>query len=347
MDPDLRAESERLTAAWEQHDAAFLRDYLVAGVEDPRLNVQSVLTRHFLIFEASGDRLRDLADAELTFAAVMNWLLRLVANPVTALDDCAAVRFALERGADNAEGIELPPFIRQAWRALPATASGFEVPHYLAAFLAEPCVGPAGGGLSGPVLDTFARLWSEATQEARPPRLAVAEPACGAANDYRFLDRYGLTRWIDYAGFDLCEKNVANARALFPAARFAKGNVFAIDAADRQFDLGFVHDLFEHLSLAGLETAIAEICRVTRRALCLGFFNMDEIPEHDLRPVEHYHWNRLSLARIQGAFARHGFAGQAFHIGTYLRWRTGCATTHNPNAYTLVLERTLGKGTRT
>jgi len=35
-------------------------------------------------------------------------------------------------------------------------------------------------------------------------------------------------------------------------------------------------------------------------------------------------------------FAEQGFDVQALHIGTYLRARTGCAETHNPNAYTLL-----------
>jgi hypothetical protein len=64
---------------------------------------------------------------------------------------------------------------------------------------------------------------------------------------------------------------------------------------------------------------------------------MDEIPEHAIRPVDDYHWNLLSLSRIQEHLTRNGFSGQAFHIGTYLRWRVGCPSTHNPNAYTLVL----------
>jgi hypothetical protein len=43
-----------------QHDAGMLRDYLVAGVEDPRLNLQSVLSRHFLARALTGERFRAL-----------------------------------------------------------------------------------------------------------------------------------------------------------------------------------------------------------------------------------------------------------------------------------------------
>jgi hypothetical protein len=60
------------------------------------------------------------------------------------------------------------------------------------------------------------------------PHLSVLEPACGSANHYRFLVRCGIARFLDYAGFDLCAKNLENARALFPEVRFGVGNVFAI-----------------------------------------------------------------------------------------------------------------------
>ena len=140
---------------------------------------------------------------------------------------------------------------------------------------------------------------------------AVLEAACGSANDYRFLDAYGIARLVNYTGFDLCAKNIENARALFPGVRFEVGNVFEIAAPDRGFDMCFVHDLFEHLSLAGMEATIKEVCRVTRQGICVGFFNMDEIREHRERPVDEYHWNTLSMVRVKELFARQGFAAQA------------------------------------
>jgi hypothetical protein len=45
----------------------------------------------------------------------------------------------------------------------------------------------------------------------------------------------------------------------------------------------------------------------------------------------------LSLARMKGLFASHGFATQAIHLGSFLAHHTGCQHTHNPNAYALVL----------
>jgi SAM-dependent methyltransferase len=338
MDPALQLESERLVRSWQRHDAALLRDYLVAGVEDPRLNVQSILSRHFLAYAVLGERFQGLMDAELRFAAAMNWLLATARDGATE-EDFQAVAAALRSGADNAEGIAVPMFVRRLARDLPMSAEAGTVPDYLAVGVGEFGAAAAGGPVPA-VLDTFVRLWEAglAGHRVEGP-IRVLEPACGSANDHRFLAATGLARFLDYTGFDLSEQNVVNARALFPGARFEVGNVFDIDAPDQAFDHVFLHDLFEHLSPAGLERAVAEVCRVARSGLCLGFFQMDETDEHVIRPVEEYHFNTLSLARMLDLFGRHGFAGEAVHVGSFLRWRFGCARTHNPNAYTLILGR--------
>ena len=123
----------------------------------------------------------------------------------------------------------------------------------------------------------------------------------------------------------------------YPGNADASDNDFAIAAPDKSYDYLFAHDLFEHLSPAGLEVAVKEVCRVTRRGLCLGFFQMDEIPDHKVRPVDDYHWNTLSLDRTRALFTRRGFHVQAVHIGSFLRWATGCDQTHNDHAYTFLL----------
>ena len=71
MEPLLKQESERLARSWMRHEADMLRDYLVAGVEDPRLNVQSVLSRHFLVRTVASDSFSALMDQEYRFAAAM------------------------------------------------------------------------------------------------------------------------------------------------------------------------------------------------------------------------------------------------------------------------------------
>ena len=39
--------------------------------------------------------------------------------------------------------------------------------------------------------------------------------ACGSANDYRFLHSCGVADFLDYTGYDLCAKNIQNARGIF------------------------------------------------------------------------------------------------------------------------------------
>jgi SAM-dependent methyltransferase len=335
MEEALKLETEKLVRSWMQYDAEFLSDYLVASVEDPRINVQSILTRHFLVAELVGNRYEKLMLQELRFAATLNWFLK---RPTTA-EERHAILHALQRGADNAEGDPIPEFVGQTFAALPDHDDEVSIPNYLEELLADETDLAAGPSRRQRILDLFAALWQAVLAKESRTCLSVLEPACGSANDYRFLEACGLTRLMDYSGFDLCEKNVANAHALFPHARFDIGNVFEIAADEEVFDLCFVHDLLEHLSPAGLERTIAELSRVTRRGLCVHFFQMDEIPEHIVRVVGDYHINTLSLERTEALFGRHGFRVQPLHIGSYLRQRVACRETHNPNAYTFLAFR--------
>ena len=353
MNQELLLETEKLARSWAHHEAGWLRDYLVAGVEDPRLNLQSILSRHFLIRALFNEQFESLMLHEYRFAAVLNWLLG-AATPPDDSEIKTIILDALRKGSDNAEGLEIPGFVLQTFAALPANTSGCTIPNYIEAFLAPPATPTESPSAPDTSLNTFSILWTLALAPAfhswEPRRLAgetpalpgtpplsLLEPACGSANDYRFLHSYGLARFIDYYGFDLCRNNIENARNLFPGVRFEPGNVFEISSPDKAFDLCLIHDLFEHLSLPGLEQAVREVCRVTRRGICVGFFQMDEISDHVVRPLDEYHWNLLSMARIKDLFASSGFGAQAIHISTFLSHQTGCQQTHNPNAYTFFL----------
>lgn len=335
MDPNLKQETEKLVRSWMQYDAEFLSDYLVASVEDPRINVQSILTRHFLVAELCSNQFDDLMLHELRFAATLSWLEKRLAT----FEERQAILYALRHGADNAEGDPIPHFVGKTFVALPARTGEVHIPNYLEELLTDKGDDPEESDRSRKIHDLFLTLWRTALARQSLPRISVLEPACGSANDYRFLEACGLIRLMDYTGFDLCEKNIANARALFPHARFDVGNVFEIAAGNKAFDLCFVNDLLEHLSLAGLEQAVEELCRVTRRGLCVHFFQMNEMPEHIVRVVGDYHINTLSLERTEALFIQHGFAVQPLHIGTYLRQRVGCRETHNLNAYTFLVFR--------
>ena len=347
MNPSLQRESENLVRSWAQHQGDWLRDYLVAGVEDPRINLQSIFSRHFIIRALTGDRFISLMDQEYRFAAVMNWL---IGTNLRDLEQLQEIDHALRRSLDNAEGLPIPGYVLETFSALPAATGTLSIPNYIQQLIAQ---APSHDNINmaeWPVLNTFQHLWREAlsvgclnsgqSAETSASGLivpSVIEPACGSANDYRFLNSFGIAPLINYTGFDLCPTNIENARALFPPVQFEVGNVFEIQAADKAYDLLFVHDLLEHLSLEGITAATAELCRVTRWGMCLGFFNMDEMPAHVVQPLEEYHWNRLSMALIKDLFLAHGFAGQVIHVGTFLRRQLGCEHTHNPNAYTFLL----------
>jgi len=334
----LKLETEKLVRSWMQHEPTKLRNYLVAGVEDPRTNVQSILSRHFLVRSVFGEEFRALMDHEFRFAAVMNWIAALATN--TDIEELGALHHALRHGSDNSEGLEIPRLILATFSSLPLSLGSSVIPNYVEAYLGR--IGDDNSTFDNESLNTFQNLWRDllGNVEAKQAScLRVFEPACGSANDYRFLDSFGIARFLDYCGLDLCPKNIENARALFPQVHFEEGNIFEIDAQDNAYDLSFVHDLFEHFTVDGLHAAVEELCRVTRFAICAGFFQMDEIPDHIVRPTDEYHWNLLSMDQIKKLFASYGFTGQIIRVKSFLHQEFGCDYTHNPNAYTFILRR--------
>ncbi|MHC5059451.1 MAG: methyltransferase domain-containing protein [Planctomycetota bacterium] len=354
MEERFQRETRALVQSWMRHDRDELRDYLVDDVEDPRINVPSVLMRHSLIEDIFGERFAALREHELRFAAAMNWLLRTARAPGgeetlrAALDSLLEVGdeelgedvgAAADDGAPRGAAPGVPAFVAETFAMLPCEAEGVEVPDYLTdALIARPEAADR-PVLEEPVLSTFEPLWRTALAREPGRRVPTLEMACGSANDYRFFGAFGIARFLDYVGVDLCEKNVLNAREMFPDVPFRVGNAMAIDARDRDFDLCIVQDLLEHLSLEAMERAVAELCRVTRRRLCVGFFNMYDRDEHTVRPVDDYYCNELSLGRTREAFERQGFAVEAVRVGDLLASRFGCGETHNDGACTFIMER--------
>lgn len=338
MEIALQRESQNLAGSWMKHDGAMLRDYLIADVEDPRLNLQSILTRHFLVASLFGEAHQPLAQAELFFGAAMNWLLA-TAKRTGSAEALGEIAYALHCRADNAEGLMLPPSVLRLFKSLPMTLDGLEIPNYIDAFLRKTEFQEGCPVLHEPILETFQQLWNQTLANVQAGKRTVLEPACGSANDYRFLKRFGLARFLDYTGIDLCRKNVDNALDLFPDVRFQEGNVFEIAAEDRSFDLCYVHDLLEHLSPEGMEQTVRELCRVTKESLYVHFFNMEEIESDQIHPVDAYHWNLLSMQAMRNRFAACGFEAHVMNIGEFQRGVMGFEQTHNPRAYTFLMMR--------
>jgi methyltransferase family protein len=278
----LLTETANLKMAWTSKTRERLRMYLVEGIQDPRTNIQSILTRHFLVAQIFGNRFSEIEASEL--------------------------RHAMRLNTERAEG-------RQSTET---------------------------------DKDKFLRRWRNALVSSSGHVVSVLECGCGSANDYRFWDAYGLARFLHYKGFDLSEDNTANAQEMFPDVSFECGNVFDIREKDESFDYVVAFDLFEHLSLEGVEVAVHEACRVSRRGLVLNLFNVSDIPRHVSNPVpeRHYHWNTLSLRQISDSFAAHVRKIEAVNIHRLLCSKYGSEGLYdsflmdvNPNLVTFYLEK--------
>ena len=324
----LKLETERLKRSWMRYNRKSLCDYLVQDVEDPRINIQSILTRHFLIKRLFPGRLATVMEQELRFGLVINWLLKLLKASVHA-GQLHAVLDALLEEKDNAESLEIPQFVSETFATL-------ALPNYICDLFSWAPVETTNVPIPEYLMETFQRIWCELLDSEQYRGVSVLEPACGSANDYRFIEAFGIGRLLDYTGFDLCEKNIRNARQMFPDVRFEVGNILKIDSPDHAFDYCFINHLFEHLSIEAMEIATAEVCRVTRKDICVGFFNMHEGSQHVVKAIDNYHWNNLSMPRTKAIFERHASVVEVININAFMGSQFG-GDTHNKGAYTFVI----------
>ncbi len=330
MEERFKLETERLKRSWMRHDRITLRDYLVQDVEDPRINVQSILTRHFLIKRLFGGRYDELMEQELRFSMVMNWLLKLLKKQISVFQ-LQAVLDALISGQNYAEDLEIPSYISETFNSL-------ALPNYICDLLSWAPVETTEVPIPEYLMSTFQTIWCETLTTEQAQRISVLEPACGSANDYRFIENFGIARLLDYTGFDLCEKNILNAKQMFSDICFKVDNVLEININNNQFDYCFVHDLFEHMSIESMEVAISEICRVTKQDICIGFFNMYDGDQHLVNVVDDYHWNKLSASRTKAIFERHASEVQVMVIDSFLASKYGSCDTHNKGAYMFTIK---------
>jgi SAM-dependent methyltransferase len=185
---------------------------------------------------------------------------------------------------------------------------------------------------------TFPQRWADALSGRDLPRLSVLELACGSANDYRAFVDYGLAPHLDYRGIDLTPKNIENAKRRYPTVAFEVGDIVNVGLADRAADVVIASDIFEHLSLDGMERALDETLRLSRLGVALTFFNMREVAEHERQPRGHYYWNLLSRPRIQSRLEPEFEEVQVVSIAKWLTDRHGYAKTYNRNAVSMFAE---------
>jgi len=187
--------------------------------------------------------------------------------------------------------------------------------------------------------DDYEKKWAATLADKTVAhKLRVLEFACGSANDYRYLDRYGIARFLDYTGIDLNDNNIDNARRRYPGVDFQVQNVLELPFDDRSYDYVVVFDLFEHMSIAAMEQALREACRIAGKGLILTFFIMADIPEHEVRPKRTYFFNRLSKDKVQQLLENTFGPVQSVRIADLMD-DYGNRSSSNPQAWTMIATR--------
>lgn len=331
MENDFQAENRRLKASWDRFDAEYLDAYLVSGVEDPRINCQSIVTRALIADSIWPGEFTALINEELRFGAVLTWLV----SELEGGADRSALRSSIiEEGT-------CPRTVHETYEAL--ESDDCPLPNYLSLALDYADVGGSAPALPVEVLDLFCDLWKSALAGREVERISVLEPACGSANDYRIISRCGLSKFIDYAGFDISGKNVANAKRRFPGADFFVASILSSGIRDRACDYLFVHDLFEHLSREGIDRALREVVRITRREAWLHFFNAADREDHLVHPVGSYYWNLLSTGRLVETLEELDATVDVIAVPQLLDEKFGFDRYYNLEAVTLMVSKT-GQG---
>jgi len=322
-------EEFNLKSSWDCYPADFLDRYLVSGVEDPRLNGQSILTRALLIDALHPGCFDALITEELRFGAVLTWIVRQLEKGATRQQFLDAI--------ESADSARVPDFILKTYAWLQEATC--PIPDYLTAALSHLDADLPRRCLSDLALDTFMTIWSEQLSHAPSATISVLEVACGSANDHRFFDRCGLVPFLSYTGIDIATKNIANAKRRYPNADFRVQSILTSDLPDSSYDYVFCHDLLEHLSLGAMERALAEMLRIARKDVVLHFFNAKGTGDHEIVPVRRYYRNRLSLEKVIAFFQHRGARVTCLEMAQWFQEKIGFPGYHNPNAFSIIVER--------
>ncbi len=325
-------EEYNLKCSWDCYPSDFLDRYLVSGVEDPRINGQSILTRALLLDTLYPGRFDALITEELRFGAVLTWIVQQLEKGST--------RQQLLDAIESSEPASVPEFVLKT--TLWLREETCPIPDYVAAALCCRDGDQPRSSLSDLALDTFMTIWSEQLSQTPSATMPVLEVACGSANDYRFLHESGLARSLHYTGIDIASKNIANAKRHFPTVDFRVQSILWTDFPDSSYDCVFCHDLLEHLSLAAMECALGEMLRIARKDVILHFFNAKWTGDHDLVPVRQYYRNRVSMEKVTTFFEHRGAGVTCLEMARWLREKIGTPDYHNPNAFCLMVEKQVG-----
>jgi len=332
MNHAMRIEEQNLRLSWDCHPSDFLDHYLVSGVEDPRINGQSILTRALLADTLCPGRFDTLITEELRFGAVLTWIVQQLEN--------GSSRYELLDAIESGCRTDVPEFIIKTFTWLQDRTC--PIPDYISIALSHfDCDMPA-ACLPNLALDTFTTIWNERLSHMPSSVVSVLEVACGSANDYRFHDRCGLARHLNYTGIDIAARNIANARMHYPNADFRVQSILTAEMGDSSYDFVFCHDLIEHLSPDAMERALRKMFRIAADAVILHFFNATEAPDHEIVPVGRYHRNRVSIPKLVAFFEGLDAQVTCLEMAQWLQDKIGAPGYHNPNAFSLIVEKQVG-----
>jgi len=319
----ITAEGHQLGLHWSCYGPKYLDSYLIQNVEHPAINPQSVLTRAFVVDRLVSARFETIIEDELLFAAcACHALQQHSKGRLSELLKC------IQQEPPHAE---LPRFLSPDF--LSRQRCHIDLKQLIMTLGA--CITLGFDWMQSP----FEKIWSRALADIKPAGERMLEVGCGSANDYRFWDRYGIARLIDYTGIDVCATNVSNAQTRFPNARFRLGDACSIDEADGTFKVVFCFDLLEHLSEQAIGAAMSEFERLSQDEIWISTFNAGPFANHQIRPVDGYHWNTLSLCELSQHLNDAGFAPEIVSVSAELE-RRFCGYHHyNQNAYILIGRR--------
>lgn len=316
-------EGKRLGAHWDRIGPTELNRYLIQEVEHPAYNPQSILIRAFLIdrlFPAEGDA---IVEEELYFSACACFALLGQREGWFP-----ALYRKLKQGCDD-DG--LPAFLRGESRERFGPA--FDLMELYSEIAI--CLSVGFDDFSSP----FEKTWRTFLGGRRSEGCEVLELGCGSANDYRFLEQFGVAEFLEYRGIDVSSSNVRNAASRFPKVTFTLDDVCDLDAKDKTVDVAFAFDLYEHLSPSSISTALSESLRITRDELWISLFNAEHIAHHEIRPEGDYHWNLLSIPELAAEIETEGFEAESISIAQELEGRFEGYRHYNTEAHILIARR--------
>lgn len=324
----LETESAKLKWAWDRHSSNFLDEYLVRNHEDPRVNIQSILTRSFVIDTLWPNQFDDLISDELRFGAIMCWFVKELGEGKN--------RYCILDSISRSDPV-LPKFITETYEWLESKKCS--IINYISAALSSDDPDHPEILLNQHALGTFEYIWSSLLHNRNAKRVSLTEFGPGSANDYRYFDSFGIARFIDYHGIDISKKNVLNARRRCPNTFFSVGSIFNSGLPDDSVDYILAHDLFEHFSPQGLEVSLSEVMRICKKEAWLNFFNATYAEEHFFEPYDDYYWNKLSIKRLIESLHEVSSTVEVIVIQDMLNTKYNYGSFYNPQAVTIIASK--------